>query len=67
NNDKTISRVIDSLAKINDNFLGEFIIINHSSEDNSLRKIKSSVGTITNVTVITQAIEQAGTKINHYL
>ena len=62
NNEETIHKVIDSLAKINGNFRKEFIIIDDGSSDQSLQVIKSHIKVLPRATVITQ--EHLGSAIS---
>jgi GT2 family glycosyltransferase len=64
NNERTISKVIDSLKKINGNFRREFIIIDDGSEDNSLNIIKNSVKDLPRTTIITQEYLGSSLSIN---
>ena len=67
NNEETISKVIDSLTKINGNFRREFIIIEDGSTDNSLYIIKNHIKSLPRATVITQEHTGSAISINKAL
>lgn len=67
NNEETILKVMDSLAKINGNFRREFIIIDDGSVDGSLQIIKKLIKTLPRVTVITQEHSGSAISINKAL
>jgi len=67
NNEETIPKVIDSLAKINGNFRREFIIIDDGSTDQSLQVIKNHIKVLPRATVITQEHSGSAISINKAL
>jgi glycosyltransferase involved in cell wall biosynthesis len=67
NNEETILKVIDSLAKINGNFRREFIIIDDGSTDHSLQVIKNHIKALPRATIITQEHSGSAISINKAL
>ncbi len=63
NNERNISRLIDSLTKINGPFIKEFIFIDDGSKDKSLEVLKNNINQLSRAMIITQK-ESVGSTIS---
>ncbi len=57
NNESNITKLVDSLKKIEGNFRKEFIFVDDGSTDNSLSLLKREVNDIPRTTIITQEMQ----------
>jgi glycosyltransferase involved in cell wall biosynthesis len=64
NNESNITKLVNSLKKINGNFHKEFIFVDDGSSDNSLRLLKAEVNDIPRTTIITQETQGAAISVN---
>lgn len=64
NNESNITKLVDSLKKIEGNFRKEFIFVDDGSTDNSLSLLKAEVNDIPRTTIITQEMQGPTISVN---
>jgi glycosyltransferase involved in cell wall biosynthesis len=64
NNESNITKLVNSLKKIEGSFHKEFIFVDDGSTDNSLKALKAAVNDIPRTTIITQEMQGATISVN---